>query len=753
MARRRVICDSEDESEGGDFISDLGGDNHTDGGELLDLDPNSDAARSTDPDLFRHLYQDLQSGHHLPPVIPDSLVNMASTSSSPPPAAAVVTKQQKSSTSLTDPPTGMPSRTSANKKKAPITTELANITQVTTPDAPAPAKRKKDVYDFDLSDEEGAATTTTTTTMVTLAKPKPKKKAPNKSEASTAKAKKDGKRKKPHGSSATQPIELDDDDEEASPRPTTKKRKGSGGRLQQTQRHIPDDVDLLVIPTTAEVRDSLGSIVHDTLEAPQTRSDPVSTSSLVIVPPSLTASQEQQYLRVSGSSEMDPNKFDAADGQQQQASLPAPKSQTQGLGSTNTESTILYTTPSGFGSSLVPLGGAEEQSDQILSEPLSERRTQPDPVQPDSSPDELSAHPVGVMSRAKKRKGPPAEEDEPPEEDGWISDNIGFRRENHVPRPSKRRSRAVLEEDEDDEVAAPEQTMPDTCPPGCNEAQATQSVDMGGLDPEFLAAMPDDIRQEIINSHKSAGNTQTTRTRSRARPTEASSGPLPENEDTLQPKKRGRKKKLPATDSRALEADEPAPPPSSAPLTSAKKKRGRPKKTEPAPVPATAPAPVIDQDDRAEDESGPQAEIAQEPRVDELPSVEDGQVSPQPTKAPRKRGRKKKIAEEKPEPVQEEVNEPVREAQDVSEDVDGTLDQNPELPREEEDGSEDKDGGGREALRDISNTVVKTPGKEGADNKSSKDNSKPGPTPRQMPFKIGLSRKSRFPPLLKSLKK
>lgn len=737
MARRRVICDSEDESEGGDFMSDLGGDNHTDGGELLDLDPNSDAARSTDPDLFRRLYQDLQSGHHLPPVIPDPLVNMASSSSSTPPAA-VVTKQQKSSSSLTDPPTGMPSRTLVNNKKKAeqITTELANITQVTTPDAPAPAKRK-DVYDFDLSDEEGATTTTTTTTTVTLAKPKPKKKAPNNSEASTAKAKKDGKRKKPHGSSATQPIELDDVDEEATlPRPTTKKRKSSGGRPQQTRRQVPDDVDLLVIPTTAEVRDSLGSIVHDTLEAPQTRSDPVSTSSLVIVPPSLTASQKQQYLRVSGSSEMDLNKFDAADGQQQQ----------QGLRSTNTESTIPYTTPSGFGSSLVPLGGAEEQSDQILSEPLSERRTQPDPVQPDSSPDELSAHPVEVVSRAKKRKGPPAEEGEPAEEDGWISDNIGFSRENCVPRPSKRRSRTVLEEDEDDEVAAPEQTMPDTCPPGCNEAQATQSVDVGGLDPEFLAAMPDDIRREIINSHKSAGNTQTTRTRSRARPNEASSGPLPENEDTPQPKKRGRKKKLPATDdSRALEADEPAAPPSSAPLTSAKKKRGRPKKTEPAPVPATAPAPVIDQDDRAEDES----------RVDESPSVEDGQATPQPTKAPRKRGRKKKIAEEKPEPVQEEVNEPVHEAEDVSgmaQDLDGTLDQNPELPREE-DGSEDKDSGGREALRDISNTVVKTPGKEGADNKSSKDSSKPGPTPRQMPFKIGLSRKSRFPPLLKSLKK
>lgn len=798
MAHRRVICDSEDEDGGGEF-SDLDNNNnsparHHDGGEQRPPEhPNSDS-RSTDPDFFRRIYEDQQK--YFPNNIPDTLTSpqqlQQPMSSSPP----VSKQQQKSSSSLTDPTTlsrrSLKTREKKKKKQTTEPKELANMTQVTTPDAPVTGKRK-DIYDFDFSDEEGASTAA-----------KPKFKA-TKSEAS---ANKDGKRKRStpkapfeeadaqsassprfsmraHGSSATRPIEVDDDDDKEESRGPTRKKRKSGDQ-KQTAREIPDDVDLLVIPTTADVRDTpaemnegegnLGSIINDTFEAPQNRSDPVSTSSLIIVPPSLTASQKQQYLRVSGSSELDQNKFGGTDGQQQQASLPALKSQTQGLRSTNTESTIPYTTPSRYGSSLAPLGGVEGQNDHNVPDLSSERRTQLDMVQPDCSPDELSAHPVEIMSRATKRKSPTMKKDEPSEDDAWISDNIGFSRGNYVPRPSKKRSRTELKDD-DDEVAAQEQSMPDTCPPGhapsetsehaqevtSNEALATQGVDMEGLDPDFLAAMPDDIRQEIINNHKPAGNKQTARTRSRARPTEASSGPLPTHEETPQPKKRGRKKKLPATDDLALVADEPAAQPSPAPLALAKRKRGRPKKSE------AAPAPVIEEDQRAEDESGLQAEIAEEARMKELLSIEDTQVTLQATKPTRRRGRKKKTGKENAEVVQEDVNESVCETEDVSgmaQEIDGTLDQNPEPPTE--DASEGRGNGGREALRDISNTVVeKPPGADHADSgvddkdatpasKKSKDSSKPASTPSQLHkvrYRVGLSKKSSITPLLKSIRK
>lgn len=784
MAHRKVICDSEDE-DNEDFI-DL--DSHSprqeptialtaDGGEERSPeDPNSDS-RSTDPEFFRRIYEDQQNATAT--FIPDTLRTQPETrtfaSSLLSSSSAAV--KQKSSSSLTDPT--MVRSSLKKKRKETEPKDLKDMTQVTTPDAPV--TKRKDIYDFDFSDQEGAGAGAGSSV------PKPKFKA-IKIEAS---GKADGKRKRStpkfsyqetdvhsnsppqqlatrdDGSSATHPIELDDDD---SPRPTRKKRK-SGGH-QQTAREVPDDVDLLVIPTTADINESLreldegsgnlGSVINDTLETPQSKSDPVSASSLVIVPPSLTASQKQQYLRVSGSSELDQDRF-GTDDHQQQVFLPAPKSQSQGFRSTNTESTIPYTTPSRYYSSAAPLGVMEDQSEQMM--------------QPDCSPDELSAHPVEIMSRANKRKSSPEQEDELVQDDSLDSDKVGFSRENYVPRPSKRRSRAVLEEEEADEVTAPEQSMPDTCPPGdtnveelegvqdfsINEAQATQDFSLRGVDPDFLAALPDDIRQEVINSHKPGGHTQIARTRSRARPEEASSGPPPAHEEP-QPKKRGRKKKLPANDdSIAPEADDAGAKPSPAPLASAKRKRGRPKKTEPTP------AAVIQDDRPAQDESGLNPpEIAEEPRKKDSPLIEDAQVTPQATKVARKRGRKKKIVEEAPESVQEDPNESMHEtgiAFEAHQDTDGVLEQDPERPMEKSgDGTEPS---GRSALRDISNNVMdKESVTDHADSEMNKDatpvskykdKSKSVLTPTsqadKVRYRVGLSKRSRIAPLLKMIRK
>lgn len=411
MAHRRVICDSEDED--GDYNSDFDSpaatddraaapdiDNTTsialtaDGGEQRPPhDPNSDF-RSTDPDFFRRIYEDQQNAAAtcIPDTLRDAQPEIGSLSFSS--AAASAVKKQKTSSSLTD-PTLRNSLKQETKSKANIESRgFADMTQVTTPDAPV--TKPKDIYDFDLSDEEGPVS------VPSVAKSKFRA---TKSEATLTKVDSKRKRSTPkvlleeddahsspprllvraQGSSANHPIELVDDDE--LPRPTRKKRKSG---LQQAAREIPEDIDLLVIPTTADMNEpatemnegdeNLGSVINDTFEARQDEGDRSSASAaLVIVPPSLTASQKQQYLRVSGSSELDQETFGTDD--QQQASLPAPKSQTQGLRSTNTESTIPYTTPSGYCSSGAPLIGLEAQSEHNVSDISSGKRSQLDILQ------------------------------------------------------------------------------------------------------------------------------------------------------------------------------------------------------------------------------------------------------------------------------------------------------------------------------------------------------------------------------------
>lgn len=783
MAHRRVICDSEDE-ENEDF-GDLDRRSLTaDGGEERSPeDPNSDS-RSTDPEFFRRIYEGQQNA--TASFIPDTF--RTDTQQQPETrnfASSLLSSsgvKQKTSSSLTDPTMLRSSLKKKTKENEPK--ELKDMTQVTTPDAPV--AKPQDIYDFDFSDDEGAgagAGPSVLTSKFKAAKTEASSKTDGKRKRSTLKTSHQATdvastspsqqlATRDDGSSANHPIELDGDD--ASPRATRKKRKS--GSHQQTAREIPDEVDLLVIPTTADISeslpeldegdDNLGSIIKDTFDAPQSKSDPASTSSLVIVPPSLTASQKQQYLRFSWSSELDQDKF-GTDHHQQQASLPPLKSQTQGFRSTNTESTILYTTPSRYCSSAAPLGGVEEESEHNVSELPSDQVRQPD-----CSPDELSTHPVEIMSCPKKRKSPPEIEGELAQDDPWDADEFGLSREQYVPRPSKRRSRAVLEEEDD--AAAPEPSMPDTCPPGdtiveeprhgqestTNEARAAPDVGVEGLDPEFLAALPDDIRQEIIANHKSRGNTQTARTRSRARPEEASTG-LPPAEKEPQPKKRGRKKKLPATDdSIAIEAEGVEAEPSPAPLASTKRKRGRPKKTDPAPAAA-----VIEDDQPAQDESGLNPEIAGEPGTKDPPAIEDAQIAPPATKVARKRGRKKKIANEAPEPVQEDFNEAMRETEAVFEthqDTTGGLEQNQQGQVEEFD--EGTATGGRETLRDISNNAIEKkfqPDAEIDQNTTpvskSKDNSKSVLTPTsqadKVRYRVGLSKRSRIAPLLKIIRK
>lgn len=364
-------------------------------------------------------------------------------------------------------------------------------------------------------------------------------------------------------------------------------------------------------------------------------------------------------------------------------------------------------------------------------------------------------------------------------------DEIQYHQEQHVPRASRRSSRAVLEEVEDNEQLEPlEQSMPDTCPPGeeiCGtahdpdpilassgqmESQDNMKIDEG-LDPEFLAAMPEDIRREIISNHiaQAGGTAQTGRTRSQARSTGDSSSRRPISEQAPQPKKRGRKKKEQKIDERSMTYDEMAADPRGAPTATTKRKRGRPKKS----ATPSAAATVNGEQPKMEVPT-PWDEAFDEARVAPTSTAMPSQLAPEAPQASAKRGRKKKVVAAQPAATLPscEPEEPVEPAQ-VLDEPEGKVQQK---GKELEDPPEDSDRESaettmgemkRQALQDISNTASQdTPSekvevtKEVTSEMQSKENSKSASTPShqgKVPLRIGLSKRSRIRPLLKCIRK
>lgn len=830
MRDRRVIYDSEDEHE--DF--DLGDSGTAAAAAAPDCDerqvnePTSDS-RSTDPEFFRQFYENQQNA--LVQFIPDTGRDTEVTTASPDRQKSSDPKAKNNSSSITDP-------TLKSAKKRALSrvarTDFANSTQVTTPEAPS--AKQRDVYDFILSDDEEGAP----------AEPA----VPNKTKrAVTAETKR--KRGRPAAAGADAATEAspqqlpasvqEPDDEDEPPRPARKKRKSS---LLKNQCEVPSDVDLLVIPTTRNMEEpdetreddnDPASEVQDTFEGQQ----PPSASFYIAPPHNLTSSQKQEYLRVSGCSELD-----GEEAAQPQPSPPPPKPQTQGQRSTNTESTIAYTTPSRYCSSAAPLPILDNVDDlatssvkQQVSSTMLSHHAGPDQWQPQSSPDELSSHIPPSTSRRMKRKrdtavvNAPAEDeswnsdevgysretyvprpshrrsgveanvgDDPEvakrashagnkrekkaerlrtaQEDSWDSDKIGYHREQYVPRPSRRRSKAVIEDESDREDL--DKAMPDTCPPGDTDLedvkdpepmlissghQAPQQAteDFEGLDADFLAALPADLRQEVISDHialQSGRTTQASRTRSRGRPSMVSSGTQPLLEETPQPKKRGRKKKEPKLDEAPISIEESGAGPT-VPATTAKRKRGRPKKSEAIPPP---PAPESDHADPPIDTAAPVPEAIDELDPREAPTVEPVRDVAEAPKAPAKRGRKK---------IAKEV--PARPTGSKKDTTPHNLGDAPVSPLDEscdEAGFEDK----REPLRDISNTASQNASAGGRlpeEKVTSNDGGSgtqlevtPEPKapevprsasttgqPGKPPVRVGLSKKSRIAPLLKIIRK
>lgn len=333
-------------------------------------EPTSDSL-STDPELFKQIYEHQQRPQDtVAETIPDTAQPGQQGSSEKQKSSDP--KAKDNSSSITDPTLKSAKKRTMSKVDAK---DFANLTQVTTPSAPS--AKQKDVYDFPLSDEEGAPAEPAFPKMrvkkADTAKGKRKREQLAGSKDATTIPNPSRLSNSTRGSSAGHAIQIEDD---VSPRLARKKRSNA---QPQDLRPAPSDVDLLVVPTTAEMDNPLAetyddindhqvSVVRDTLDmAPPSRELP--PASLFVVPPArLSASQKQEYLQVSGYSELDGEDHP-------QPSLPPPKPlQTQGQAPPNTESTILYTTPSRYCPSapLLPLVSSSRMA------PSSAVRTQQD---------------------------------------------------------------------------------------------------------------------------------------------------------------------------------------------------------------------------------------------------------------------------------------------------------------------------------------------------------------------------------------
>lgn len=394
--------------------------------------------------------------------------------------------------------------------------------------------------------------------------------------------------------------------------------------------------------------------------------------------------------------------------------------------------------------------------------------------------------------------------------DSWDSDKIGAHRENYKPRPSRWRLRAVLDAGDED-LATPERSMPDTCPPGPGSTERMENTEpilissgqpapqeqsgvIEGIDPNYLAALPEDLRQEVI-ADQLARNSQTSRTRGRGRTSQRVEGLAPLTEATPQPMKRGRKKKMNTLEEDAPTLAEVVPERAAVTTPAAgKKKRGRPKKSGILQLP---PPPAADDDTSLAHEADDMPGTANGADAAEAVLPHEMADAPAPSRAPSKRGRKRKVIEERPAVPEEETSivdrdsqEAIKEAKrvpkktaveeslsadDMDEHIEGSQ-RRLETASDAEDYSKASPGMQRKALTDISNTgssqgpanekhgkerttseaVVNMQRETTPEVKAKEITRSASSTTNQqgkVPLRVGLSKRSRIAPLLKIIRK
>lgn len=339
MPDRKVIDDSEDEDAGFSPINSPAKDRvaATDGAmasgadaRLEQLPANSAIdQRSTDPDFFQQIYEGQQ---RFPKSPRDSRVDHLSSDKQKSSDLSA-----KNSSSITD-----PTPKQSKKAKAVIgARDFADLTQVTNP-----GHHGSDVYDFPVSDREDDDARSQSKSRATKTYGKRKRgqtAAPAAIPPSSSQA----------HASADKQLSLTHTRDEEDPWPKSARKRRRNVTTQETPDALDQDVDLLVVPRTAEtvqypqsqgVSGWQDAAIPDSLNEHQDTATHMPASFFIAPPNHLTVSQKQEYLRISGSSEPDEHASHA-----KPSPLPHPETQPHKLRSS--EATIAYTTPSRYCSS------------------------------------------------------------------------------------------------------------------------------------------------------------------------------------------------------------------------------------------------------------------------------------------------------------------------------------------------------------------------------------------------------------------
>ncbi|KAK3343933.1 hypothetical protein B0T25DRAFT_311981 [Lasiosphaeria hispida] len=773
MAARKEILDSED--EGSDFSPVKGAIEEqlklVEGDVPLEADAEAEprdkpigplgttnthhsSLVSTDPSFFQRIYDDQQaaaSAHYdvpYPPAVADATSLSEPTNAS----STVYGERQKintsSLTSITDlaPPTRKKAKATESRRKSVIDLTL---TQVTTPsregagNASSGARSKEgtagmwDVPSSSPPMENGGSAAGNEQSKVARTYGKRKRAGLLKQQSS------------PRAASDDMPPTQDPYDfpSTADPSPLPLKKKTKRGLPSSLARQSLDS-SLGVVPHTGEemgLRTSRKG--RGALSSGYDSVMPDTGAGLYIAPSALTASQKQEYRMVSLSSEPG---HDIPE-----PSLPLTRTDGEDVHRSSCPTTVAYTTPSRYASSsrrvlpsdelpgTAPVGGPLEPAamhptsspDIISVESTRARRKRAQPGSSNVLPSSPADPPL-VTRSVKKRKTTQRQSEAvyAPGEDSFDVDLLGLPREKGNIRPDRRDPKYAPS------PPATHIQEPHTEPLGDDEKPLDGSIAMSAVISDFVSAPVDESPVEV---------------------------PIPAVQDPTPPKKRGRKKKEAKIQETIIEEDiaeqsAQIPTESLKPVDDpvediepepVKKKRGRPRKSE---VPKVI-APL-------ELDDIPESQLAVEPypgnansRVEEAVAEDapvESSAAPTPKAKPGKRGRKKKVvekvivdSEDEGEDADEGTPKPVRALSDLSTNVQVSAKATTSNETRDVGAERGKDKDAKENDQ-ISKSV--TPAKETA--KPSVATANQAATGK-VQYRVGLSKKSRIAPLLKSLRK
>jgi hypothetical protein len=338
---------------------------------------------------------------------------------------------------------------------------------------------------------------------------------------------------------------------------------------------------------------------------------------------------------------------------------------------------------------------------------------------------EESESPVKKVSRKRRKSGFQDDEDELGRDDSWDSDAIGYHRETYIPQKSLRRSERASIEDakedldtraaEDVREAAEAREMEKA-----QEARGAQEMEETPVAGGAPVAEEDRI-SDFVPEYGQTPPHKKTKTKSAASSSKQSSAAASE---APQPKKRGRKKKQPVVEEVFRDEDagaqetSPAPAVIPTPATGTvqavekpKRKRGRPRKSD-----------DINNDSTAEQGGGK----IQGTEGEEAPPISQRQVS--------------EGSNAKPD--------------------DGWKETTPEIPTDNENvqqGSKEVTASPKKSvspLKDADSNTLLTSQSTTSTSEKATSTAKVAPSqPGKMAYRVGLSKRSRIAPLLKSLKK